>query len=80
MSNLQPCIVRDPKKKSYSAAYTLGEPLSNFGIALVLRSETTEIPVGAHVYGWLSTSLFLSQSSSTISHFQRRLPTLRSPQ
>ncbi|KAJ6631871.1 alcohol dehydrogenase [Mycena sp. CBHHK59/15] len=44
--------MRLPEKKSYSPPFTIGEPLSGFGIGLVLRSENASVPVGKHVYGY----------------------------
>ncbi|TFY56028.1 hypothetical protein EVJ58_g7887 [Rhodofomes roseus] len=44
--------MRDPSIKSYSIAYTIGAPLDNFGVGVVLRSESDELKVGDHVYGY----------------------------
>ncbi|KAJ7663223.1 hypothetical protein DFH06DRAFT_1395319 [Mycena polygramma] len=39
------------RKKSYIAGFVLGEPLSGFGVGVVVRSENSEVQVGKHVYG-----------------------------
>jgi NADPH-dependent curcumin reductase CurA len=36
--------------KSYAPAFTLGEPLTNYGVSEVLKSENPKFPVGAKVY------------------------------
>lgn len=38
----------------FALGFTSRGRLGNFGIAVVLRSENTEISVGDHLYGWLS--------------------------
>lgn len=38
---------------SYSPAYALGEPLDNYGVGVVLRSENPATKAGDHVYGEL---------------------------
>ncbi|KAI0056019.1 alcohol dehydrogenase [Artomyces pyxidatus] len=43
--------LRDPSIKSYSVAYTLGEPLDGHGIAKVLRSENAAYKEGDYIYG-----------------------------
>jgi len=45
--------MRDASIASYSAAYVIGEPLTGFGIAVVIRSENSEVSVGDHIYGHL---------------------------
>ncbi|KAG9089284.1 hypothetical protein FS749_001449 [Ceratobasidium sp. UAMH 11750] len=42
--------MRDPKIKSYSIAYTLGEPVSGYGLGRVLRSEREDVQVGDNVW------------------------------
>jgi len=46
--------MKDALTKHYSAAYVVGEPLENSGIAVVLRTENPEISVGDHLYGLLT--------------------------
>ncbi|KAF7791938.1 hypothetical protein EIP86_002964 [Pleurotus ostreatoroseus] len=43
--------MRVPEIESHSAAFVIGEPLSNFGVGVVLRSETSEVKAGDHIYG-----------------------------
>ncbi|KAI0782983.1 alcohol dehydrogenase [Abortiporus biennis] len=43
--------MREPSKKSYSPPYNKGEPLDNFGVGVVLRSDTPEVTPGDHYYG-----------------------------
>jgi len=43
--------MRAPSIKSYSPPFTLGEPIVNFGVGLVLRSESSSIKPGDHLYG-----------------------------
>ncbi|KAJ2922043.1 hypothetical protein H1R20_g15054, partial [Candolleomyces eurysporus] len=45
--------MRNPEVKSYSSAYTLGQPITGFGVGVVVRSESSEVKVGDHVYGLL---------------------------
>ncbi|TFK49753.1 alcohol dehydrogenase [Heliocybe sulcata] len=43
--------MRDSSIKSYTPAYTLGQPLYNFGIGVVVRSDNSQFKAGQHVYG-----------------------------
>ncbi|TFK49750.1 alcohol dehydrogenase [Heliocybe sulcata] len=43
--------MRDPSIKSYSPPYIVGQPLNNFGIGVVVRSENSKFKAGQHVYG-----------------------------
>ncbi|KAJ7343061.1 hypothetical protein DFH08DRAFT_782765 [Mycena albidolilacea] len=45
--------LRSPEKESYSAPFTLGQPLAGGGIGVVLRSEAAGVETGAHVRGLL---------------------------
>jgi len=45
--------MRAPTAKSYSPPFALGEPLVNFGIGVVLRSEFSGVKPGDHLYGAL---------------------------
>ncbi|KAG2009421.1 alcohol dehydrogenase [Coprinopsis cinerea AmutBmut pab1-1] len=45
--------MRDPSKKSYSPAFTLGQPMNGHGVGVVVRSESSSVKVGDHVYGML---------------------------
>ncbi|KAL0961288.1 hypothetical protein HGRIS_006248 [Hohenbuehelia grisea] len=39
---------------SYINSFKLGEPVSNFGVGVVLRSENSDVKAGDHVYGVIS--------------------------
>ncbi|KAK0462862.1 uncharacterized protein EV420DRAFT_1521346 [Desarmillaria tabescens] len=43
--------MRDPAIESYSAAFHIGQPLTNHGVGLVLRSENPNIKAGKHITG-----------------------------
>lgn len=43
--------MRDVSVQSYSPAYILGEPIYNYGVGVVLRSEHGGVKKGNHVYG-----------------------------
>ncbi|KAF8908736.1 NAD-P-binding protein [Mucidula mucida] len=43
--------MRDASVKSYLPAFLIGEPLYNYGVARVVRSENADIKVGDHVSG-----------------------------
>ncbi|GJE91329.1 NADP-dependent oxidoreductase [Phanerochaete sordida] len=43
--------MRDSSVKSYSAAFVIGEPIFNFGVGVVLRSENPSVKAGDHLYG-----------------------------
>ncbi|KAI0672253.1 NAD(P)-binding protein [Trametes maxima] len=43
--------MRDAKVESYLPAFDLGEPIYNFGIGLVVRSENPTFKSGDHLYG-----------------------------
>ncbi|KAJ2913881.1 hypothetical protein MD484_g6543, partial [Candolleomyces efflorescens] len=45
--------MRSPEVKSYSPAYPLGQSITGFGVGVVVRSESSEVKVGDHVYGLL---------------------------
>ncbi|THH07343.1 hypothetical protein EW146_g9348 [Bondarzewia mesenterica] len=45
--------MRDPKIPGYVPAFIIGEPLYNFGVGVVLRSEHAGLKKGDHVYGIL---------------------------
>ncbi|KAI0045916.1 alcohol dehydrogenase [Auriscalpium vulgare] len=46
--------MRDASIKSYSPAYAIGEPLYGYGIGRVLRSESSALKPGDHIYGALT--------------------------
>ncbi|KAH9937952.1 hypothetical protein B0H21DRAFT_833396 [Amylocystis lapponica] len=43
--------MREPHVKGYVPPYLVGEPLRNFGIGVVLRSEHASAKTGEHIYG-----------------------------
>ncbi|KAF5377333.1 hypothetical protein D9757_008008 [Collybiopsis confluens] len=45
--------MRGPGAKSYAAPFFIGEPLYNFGVGKVLRSENDGFKPGDHVYGMI---------------------------
>ncbi|KAF8450317.1 alcohol dehydrogenase [Boletus edulis BED1] len=45
--------MRDASVKSYVAAFKVGEPLENYGVCVVLRSENSALGAGDHLYGML---------------------------
>ncbi|KAF8444566.1 alcohol dehydrogenase [Boletus edulis BED1] len=45
--------MRDMNIKSYMPAFQLGEPLQNFGVGVVVRSENPAFKAGEYVYGVL---------------------------
>ncbi|GJE91708.1 NADP-dependent oxidoreductase [Phanerochaete sordida] len=53
--------MRDPKVESYSEAFHIGKPIVNFGVGLVLRSESKEVKKGDHVYGLFPFSEYFVQ-------------------
>jgi hypothetical protein len=44
--------MREPTKKSYMGPFTIGQPLQGHGVAVVVRSESLQVKVGEHVYGF----------------------------
>ncbi|KAG6378905.1 chaperonin 10-like protein [Boletus reticuloceps] len=45
--------MRDASVKSYVAAFKVGEPLENYGVCVVLRSDNPALEAGDHLYGML---------------------------
>ncbi|KAF8558790.1 alcohol dehydrogenase [Imleria badia] len=45
--------MRDASVKSYISSFKLGQPLDNYGVGLVLRSENSAFEAGDHLYGRL---------------------------
>ncbi|KAH0578570.1 hypothetical protein H2248_003717 [Termitomyces sp. 'cryptogamus'] len=46
--------MRSADIKSYAEAFTLGEPLTGYGIGVVVRSDNTKVKNGDHIYGMLT--------------------------
>ncbi|KZP04315.1 NAD-P-binding protein [Athelia psychrophila] len=44
--------MRDATVKSYSPPFFIGEPLGNFGVSVVLRSDNPAFKAGDHLYGY----------------------------
>ncbi|EPS99472.1 hypothetical protein FOMPIDRAFT_1016999 [Fomitopsis schrenkii] len=44
--------MRDASIKSYSPPFQLGEPLDNYGVGVVVRSQNSGVQVGQHLYGF----------------------------
>ncbi|KAF8506256.1 NAD-P-binding protein [Gautieria morchelliformis] len=55
--------MRPPTVQSYSAPFTIGSPLENAGVGLVLRSENSEIKQGDHVYGMLEYQAYIVRTN-----------------
>ncbi|KAF8157830.1 hypothetical protein B0H34DRAFT_706300 [Crassisporium funariophilum] len=45
--------MRDPSKKSYNAPFIIGQPLSGYGIGVVVRSELEGVKAGDHIGGFV---------------------------
>ncbi|SJL08755.1 related to reductase RED1 [Armillaria ostoyae] len=46
--------MRDPSIESYSPPFHIGQPLTSYGVGLVLRSENPDIKVGEHIAGLIN--------------------------
>lgn len=57
--------MREATKTSYSAPFAKGEPITNFGIGVVLRSEHSGIKVGDHIYGVLPFQEYFVRSDAS---------------
>lgn len=44
--------MRHPEKKSYSAPFAIGQPLTGHGVGVVVRSELEGVNAGDHLYGF----------------------------
>ncbi|KAJ7300424.1 chaperonin 10-like protein [Mycena albidolilacea] len=58
--------MRSPETKSYSAPFTLGEPIVGFGIGVVMRSDKPEVAAGKYVYGTIRTSSIIPDMKDLI--------------
>ncbi|PCH38833.1 alcohol dehydrogenase [Wolfiporia cocos MD-104 SS10] len=56
--------MRDPNEQSYSAPYIIGEPLYNYGVGVVLRSEHPGIKPGTHLYGTMPFQQYFIRNES----------------
>ncbi|KAF9222038.1 NAD(P)-binding protein [Gyrodon lividus] len=50
--------------KSYSSPFQLGQPLQNYGVGVVIRSENPALKVGDHVYGFFPFEEYSIQSQA----------------
>ncbi|EIN10542.1 NAD(P)-binding protein [Punctularia strigosozonata HHB-11173 SS5] len=57
--------MRDASKESYSPAFRIGEPISNFGVGVVVRSENPEVQVGDHLYGFYTFEEYIVRNDAS---------------
>ncbi|KAF9464075.1 hypothetical protein BDZ94DRAFT_535170 [Collybia nuda] len=55
-----------PDTKSYTDMYVAGQPLSNFGVGVVLRSDSTKARKGDHLYGYFPFQEYSVQSKGDL--------------
>ncbi|KAI0749872.1 NAD(P)-binding protein [Daedaleopsis nitida] len=58
--------MRDPSVKSYIDPFALGQPLVNFGVGVVLRSEDPDIKAGDHLYGMYPFQHYVIQKNAKL--------------
>ncbi|KAF9016221.1 NAD(P)-binding protein [Hymenopellis radicata] len=69
--------MRDASIESYSLTYLLGQPLYNYGVARVLRSEKHDIKVGDHVTGMIKfQEYYVINDFSTVQVITKTEPSL----
>ncbi|KAI0649878.1 NAD-P-binding protein [Trametes meyenii] len=56
--------MRDAKIKSYSPPYLIGEPLYNYGVGVVVRSENPAVKPGDHLYGIFKFQHYVIENNS----------------
>ncbi|EKM53346.1 uncharacterized protein PHACADRAFT_124959 [Phanerochaete carnosa HHB-10118-sp] len=69
--------MRDPKVESFVPAFEKGQPISNFGVGVVLRSENKAIKAGDHVHGLFPFKKYITLPNlegSRILENKERLP------
>ncbi|KAF8530097.1 NAD-P-binding protein [Hysterangium stoloniferum] len=54
-----------PGMGGYANPFKIGEPLINFGVAIVLRSEDPKVKVGDHVYGLFAYQAYIVLPSAS---------------
>lgn len=66
--------MRDPSVKSYSPPYFTGEPLSNYGVGVILRSENAAVKPGSHVYShaFLFQEYFVANDASAFTVLENK--------
>ncbi|KAF8641658.1 hypothetical protein AX14_009854, partial [Amanita brunnescens Koide BX004] len=62
--------MRDENIPSYMPPFILGEPLSGFGVGVVLRSEDPGVKVGNHIYGILQHEEYHVYKKNEINSFK----------
>ncbi|EIM82740.1 alcohol dehydrogenase [Stereum hirsutum FP-91666 SS1] len=58
-------LMIEPDPKNYAATFHIGEPISNFGVGVVLRSEDSSFEKGDHVYGILTFEEYIVKKDPT---------------
>ncbi|KAI0649882.1 NAD-P-binding protein [Trametes meyenii] len=54
--------MRDPSIESYATAFVLGEPLYNYGVGVVVRSDNPAVKSGEHIYGFFNFQHYTIES------------------
>ncbi|KAI0709915.1 NAD(P)-binding protein [Earliella scabrosa] len=60
--------MRSPEKKSYNNPFVIGEPLANFGVGVVVRSENPDVQAGDHLYGFYPFQQYTIQKNAKAFH------------
>ncbi|KAJ3999475.1 hypothetical protein F5050DRAFT_1737935 [Lentinula boryana] len=68
--------MRAPERQSYTPPFFVGEPLYNFGVGKVVRSENSAFKAGDHVYGVLDFAEYFVPKDITKLEVIAREPTL----
>ncbi|KAJ3782948.1 hypothetical protein GGU11DRAFT_150286 [Lentinula aff. detonsa] len=69
--------MRAPERQSYTPPFFVGEPLYNFGVGKVVRSENSAFKAGDHVYGVLDfAEYFIPKDITKLEVIVRPEPTL----
>jgi hypothetical protein len=55
--------MREATPGSYAVSFTLGEPVNNYGVGVVIRSEFSGVRAGDHVYGFLPFQQYVIQNN-----------------
>ncbi|KIJ20091.1 hypothetical protein PAXINDRAFT_107808 [Paxillus involutus ATCC 200175] len=58
--------MRGASKKSYNPPFQLGQPLQNYGVGVVVRSENPAFKTGDHIYGILPFEEYSIQAQAEI--------------
>ena len=65
--------MRAPEVKSYSPPFELGKPITNSGVAKVLKSNNEKFKEGDLVVGMMPTEEYSSLSGPIVNHYFRKL-------